>query len=57
MIVKFRFIENSKNKQVRDFLDTLGFEKDSSDTFSSDRLSLLNMLKYPENYTIEIGRK
>jgi FkbH-like protein len=55
--VRFRFIENSKNKQVRDFLDTLGFEKEYSDTFSSNRISLLNMLKYPENYTIEIGSK
>jgi FkbH-like protein len=55
--VRFRFIENSKNKQVREFLDTLGFEKECSDTFSSNRISLLNMLKYPENYTIEIGSK
>ncbi len=57
MSVRFRFIENSKNKQVRDFLDNLGFEKENSDTFSSNRISLLNVLKYPENYTIEIGSK
>jgi FkbH-like protein len=55
--VRFRFIENSKNMQVRDFLDTLGFEKECSYTFSSNRISLLNMLKFPENYTIEIGSK